>query len=380
MDAEVLVVGGGPAGLSVAACLRARGVDVLVLDRGESAGDSWRRRYDRLHLHTPRIQSALPGMRIPGRYGRWVAKDDMAEYVRAYADYHGIAPRFGTDVHRIDRNGGTWTARADEWSWRAQRIVVATGYSGVPTRPQWPGEEGYKGEIIHSVEYANPAPYRGRDILVVGAGNTGAEIAADLAEGGAARVSLSVRTPPNIIPRSLGPIPTSMIAATMEHAPAGLVDPLNGMLQRWIIGDLTPYGMPAATAGVVAQARATGLTPTIDVGLVDALRAGKVTPVGAVERFDGDAVVLSDGSRVTPDAVIAATGYGTGLASIVGHLGVLDEQGRPYVSGPKSPPGAAGLWFIGMSNPLKGHLFQIRLHAAAIARVITKERAGTQQE
>jgi hypothetical protein len=130
-----------------------------------------------------------------------------------------------------------------------------------------------------------------------------------------------------------------------------LVDPVNRFLQRRVLGDLTRYGLPAARGGVVAQARATGVTPTIDVGLVAELRAGRVTPVAAVERFDGGKVVLTDGTRFACDAVIAATGYTTGLPPVVGHLGVLDERGRPHMHGRRTAP---GLRFVGLSNPLKG--------------------------
>ncbi len=227
---------------------------------------------------------------------------------------------------------------------------------------------------MHASEYRSPLPFAGRDVLVVGAGNSGAEIAADLAQHGARSVRLSVRTPPNIIPRQLGPVPTTLLAIGMEYSPAWLVDPINRLLQRSVLGDLTRYGMPAATGGVVAQARATGVTPTIDVGLVASLRAGRVTPVAAVERFDGPDVVLTDGTRLAPDAVIAATGYTTGLAPLVGHLGVLDVRGNPLVTGRPSLPVAPGLRFVGLSNPLKGQLFQIRLDASAVARAIAKER------
>jgi cation diffusion facilitator CzcD-associated flavoprotein CzcO len=368
MDADVLVVGAGPAGLAVAACLRRQAVEPLVIDRGESVGESWRRRYDRLHLHTPRVQSALPGLPIPRSSGRWVAKDDMAEYLRRYAAHHGIEPRFGTEVQRLERSAGAWTAVTDDGKVTARQVVVASGYNCAPVAPAWPGRDSYEGDLLHASEYANPVPYRGCSVLVVGPGNSGAEIAADLAEGGAARVWLSVRTPPNVVPRSLGPVPITLLSISMDHSPAWLADPLNRLVQRLFVGDLTRHGLPAARAGVVAQMRSTGVTPTIDVGLIRELRAGRVTPVAAVDRFEDGAVVLADGSRLEPDAVIAATGYTTGLQPVVGHLGVLDERGRPLVNGRRAA--APGLRFVGLSNPLKGLLFQINLDARAVARAV----------
>jgi cation diffusion facilitator CzcD-associated flavoprotein CzcO len=373
MDADVLVVGAGPAGLAVAACLRRRGVDVLVVDRGTAVGDSWRARYDRLHLHTPRVQSGLPGLPIPRRFGRWVARDDVADYLRSYADHHGIRPRFGVQVDRLERDGGLWKADTDGAPLQARQVVLASGYNRAPVLPAWPGQDSFLGQVLHASVYASPEPFRGSDVLVVGAGNTGAEIAADLAEAGAASVRLAVRTPPNVIPRQVGPIPTTLLGITLDYSPAWLADPLNGLLQRRFIGDLTQYGLPAARQGVVAQMRATGVTPTIDVGLVRELRAGRVAPVAALTRFDDGAAVLADGTRLVPDAVIAATGYSTALESMVGHLGVLDAQGRPLHRGRRTAAGAPGLRFVGLSNPLKGLLLQINLDARAAAAAITRE-------
>jgi hypothetical protein len=120
--------------------------------------------------------------------------------------------------------------------------------------------------------------------------------------------------------------------------------------------------------------RATGVTPTIDVGLIAELRAGRVTPVAALTRFEGDEAVLADGTRLAPDAVIAATGYTTGLAPMVGQLGVLDDRGRPLTKGAMA--GAPGLRFVGLSSPLKGLLLQINLDARAAARAIARELGG----
>lgn len=373
MDAPVVVVGAGPAGLAVAACLRSRGVSSLVVDRGARVGDSWRMRYDRLHLHTPRVQSGLPGLPIPRRFGRWVSRDDMVRYLAGYARYHGIEPEFGVEVRRIDREDGMWSADSGGGALRAAHVVVASGYNGVPVMPDWPGLDSFGGELLQAADYRNPAPFVGKHVLVVGTGNTGAEIAADLAESGAARVSLAVRTPPNVVPRELGPIPATLLGISQDFSPAWLVDPINRALQHRFIGDLTPYGLPAPEAGVVAQARATGTIPTIDVGLVAQLRRGRVTPVAAVDRLEGDEVVLVDGARLSPDAVIAATGYRPGLQPMVGHLGVLDAAGRPLVSGRRTHPAAPGVRFVGLTNPLKGLLLQINLEARGAAAAIARE-------
>jgi cation diffusion facilitator CzcD-associated flavoprotein CzcO len=341
------------------------------VDRGAAVGDSWRNRYARLHLHTPRVQSALPGLRMPRRFGRWVAKDDVAAYLREYADHHGITPRFGTEVRRLEQDGDTWTAHTDGQTLKVRQVVFASGYNGRPVQPEWPGQDSFGGELRHASTYADPAPYRGKDVLVVGAGNTGAEIAADLAEGGAEQVWVAVRTPPNVVPRSLGPIPTTLLAISMDFSPAWIADPINRFLQRRFVGDLTRYGLPAPRQGVVTQMRATGVTPTIDVGLIAQLKTGRVTPVAALERFDGGKAVLADGTQLAPDAVIAATGYTTGLAPVVGHLGVLDERGRPLTNGARAA--VRGLRFVGLSNPLKGLLLQINLDARAAARAVARE-------
>jgi cation diffusion facilitator CzcD-associated flavoprotein CzcO len=254
-------------------------------------------------------------------------------------------------------------------------VVVATGYNQVPHIPDWPGLGSYTGTFVHASEYRTGADHRSRDVLVVGSGNTGAEICADLCEHGAARVTWSVRTPPNVIPRELGPIPTTLLGIANDFLPAPMADPLNSWIQKTTIGDLSEYGLPPAPGGVVAQMRKTDVVPTIDVGTVEHLRAGRIDVVPEVIGFTGSGVELGDGSLIEPDVVIAATGYRRTVQSLVGHLGVL-EDGRPKVRGGTTHPNDPSIYFVGLSNPMKGLLLQINLDARAAARAIASSLRG----
>ena len=365
-----LIVGAGPAGLSAAVSLRERGARPIVLEQGEGVGTAWRtRRYDRLHLHTVRSLSGLPGLPIPKRYGRWVARDDFVAYLDAYARRFGIEPRFGVEVRRIDRSEGGWWLATRDGMLEAGRVVVATGYSNVPREIDWPGRDGYRRELRHSVDYRNAEPYRGRDVLVVGTGNSGAEIAVDLVEGGAARVRLAVRTPPNIVRRDRFGIPAQALGIALGKLPRRALNPVGRTLRRLTIPDLGPYGLPAPHDGFT-QVMRTGTIPILDVGIVDAVRSGAVEIVPAVAELDGDEVVLDGGRRVAPDAVIAATGFRPGLEPLVGHLGVLDARGLPLVHGAEAHPDAPGLYFAGIELTLSGLLRTAARDARAVADAV----------
>lgn len=380
---DVVVVGAGPGGLAVAAALRARGVDPLVVDRATQVGDSWRNHYDRLHLHTPRGWSHLPGYQIPRRFGRWVAREDVVRYLEEYAAHHRLRLRLGTAVTRIDRpeETGPDAARPARWrvdladgtSFRARDVVVATGYNHTPVEPSWPGLDGYPGEVVLARDYRNGRRWAGREVLVVGTGNTGTEIATDLAEHGALRVLLSVRTPPHILSRTRFGVPAQATGIAVRRLPPKVVDRVAGVLAAVQEPDLTEHGLPRAGKDLYSRVLE-GRIPVQDVGVVGAIRAGRVEPVAAVESFDGPEVVLADGTRVTPDAVVVATGYRAGLEPLVGHLGVLGERGLPATHGHVRSEVAPGLWFTGYTNPISGMLRELRIDAERIARAVTRER------
>ncbi|SCD36384.1 Predicted flavoprotein CzcO associated with the cation diffusion facilitator CzcD [Streptomyces sp. PpalLS-921] len=365
----VYVVGGGPGGLATAAALRERGVRAVVLEKAGDVGDSWRRHYERLHLHTTRRWSSLPGLAMPRRFGRWVSRADMVRYLEKYAEHHDLEVVTGVEVSRIDRaaDGTGWRLSATGGRVLTGRaVVVATGFNHTPLIPEWPGRQGFTGTLLHAADYREPGPYAGKDVLVAGIGNTGAEIAVDLVEGGAARVRIAVRTPPHIVRRSTAGWPAQATAVLVRRLPVPLVDAAGRLMCRISVPDLSAHGLPRPRKGLYSRVRQ-GAIPVQDVGLVAAVKSGRVVPVAAVESFDGDAVVLADGTRATPDTVIAATGYTRSLEGLVGHLGVLDDRGRPVVRGARTPKQAPGLYFTGFTNPISGMLREIARDARRTA-------------
>jgi putative flavoprotein involved in K+ transport len=374
---EAVVIGAGPGGLAAAAMLRRAGVEVCVVDRSDSVASSWRGHYDRLHLHTVRWLSHLPGYRIPRRYGRWVARDDVIRYLESYAARHRLDICLNTNVTRIDRDAGRWLLRTDTEELSASYVVVATGHNHTPAMPDWPGAGEFTGELVHASRYRNGAGYAGRSVLVVGTGNTGAEIAVDLVECGARDVALAVRTPPHIVLREKFGVPSLALGVLFRHLPERLFDPIAAAIRRVDIGDLSAYGLPVPKDGLYERIRRDDQIPLIDVGFLDQLKAGRVVVVPAVFGFDGDYVCLADGSRRRADAVIAATGYQRALEPLVGHLGVLGDDGRPKVRGGANDPGAPGLWFTGFTNPISGMFRELGIDAKRIARAVARERKKT---
>jgi putative flavoprotein involved in K+ transport len=371
---DVVVIGAGPAGLATAGALRHYGIGAVVLER-DAIGASWRKHYDRLHLHTVRWLSHLPGYKMPRRYGSWVARDDVVEYLEQYVDAHNLDVREGVEVERLEREDNEWRVHTADGDFVTPRVVIATGYNRHQHLPEWPGAETYTGELIHSGNYRNPEPYAGKTVLVVGTGNSGAEICVDLVEGGVGHVQMSVRTPPTVLRRDTNGMPGQALGVVFRHVPAPVMDRLWPVIQKTAVGDLSEHGLPMPPPGAYSKFLRDDVTPILDVGLVDLLKQGKVEIVAAVERFDGADVVLTDGSRIQPDAVIAGTGFRRGLEPLVGELDLIEPaKGRPIVHGSETHPNAPGLHFIGYTNPISGMFREIGIDAKRIARAIARDR------
>ena len=370
-EPPVIVVGGGPSGLATAAELGRRRIPAVVLERGDRVGAAWETRYDRLRLNSSRWFSQLPGARHARGVGVFPSREEMGRYLDRYAERYELDVRLATAVERIDREGDGWTVRTAGADFETGHVVVATGYARTGRIPDWPGRERFGGELLHVADYRNPSPFRERDVLVVGAGCSGMEIAYDLATGGAARVRLAIRTPPNILVRNpVGPF----FARALAKLPPKRADAIAWAIRRRELGDLADVGLPIPEEGVFSRLRRLSVAPAIvDKAWITAIRDGHVEVVAGVDALDDSGVLLADGTRIEPDAVVAATGYARALEPVVGHLGVLDDNGTPRVH--RGEPVAPGLRFVGFA-PRPAQLGYLGGEAKSAARGIAAVRGA----
>jgi cation diffusion facilitator CzcD-associated flavoprotein CzcO len=371
-ESRVIVVGAGPAGLATAAELGRRGVSVTVLDRANAVASSWRGRYDRLRLNSSRPFSKLPGERYVRGTPIFPSRDQVVSYLEGYATRNRIEVRLGTRLERIDRGDHGWLLHTSAGLLTADQVIVAAGYEHSPIMPDWPGRDRFQKPFMHAGEYRNADRFNAADVLVVGPGCSGMEIAYDLAENGAGRVRLAVRTPPNIILRDpAGPL----LANIMRRLPPRWGDALINRVRAKKIGDLTELGLPVPEEGVFSRLKRLSVAPAIvDMQVIEAIREGRIEIVAAVESLDETGVTLADGSRIEPGAVIAATGYRPGLEPLVGHLGVLNDRGAPHV--PQGQEAAPGLRFVGY-RPLPAHIGHMGREGKRAAREIARTMTRT---
>jgi cation diffusion facilitator CzcD-associated flavoprotein CzcO len=330
---EAIIVGAGPAGLASAMAMRAAGIEVAVFEKAGCVGAVWRRHYDRLHLHTDRKHSGLPGMAMPPAYPTYPSRLQVVEYLESYAARFDIRPVFDTSVSSIRRDGAQWCAQTAQGPIRAPVVVVATGIADAPYRPSWPGLESCRIPVIHSSEYRNPEPFAGKRVLVVGFGNSGGEIALDLANAGV-DVALAVRGPVQILPRELLGFPILAWAILYRPLPARLVDRINAPILRLATGPIEKWGLRRAAKGPRQMVEEDGRAPLIDIGTLDRIRDRSIEIRRGIERLTPDGVVFADARTEEFDAIILATGFRPDLRSLVPDVdGVFNSHGMPRVTG-----------------------------------------------
>jgi len=376
---HVVVIGAGASGLAAANALRRRGIQVRIIDGASRAGDAWYHRHPQLRLNTHRLLSALPGLAIRKAAGAFPSRDSIIRYLDEYAQQLDAPIDYGVVVTRLDRSRSGWVITTSAGDYHARHVVVATGYARVPVMPAWKGSETFTKPLIHSAYLGDIANYRKRKILVVGAGNSGTDILNHLASVETEQVWVSVRHGPVIFPARLFGIPMQLLSPLFAVMPVRIADALLALTEFIAFGSLKKWGLRKHPQGGITRLLDTGTAPAIDNGFVASLKAGKVTVVPAIERFETNTVHLSDQQTVEPDIVIAATGYRTDLQSILGHIDVLDDSGIPKIHGDQQMDAYPGIWFTGMQPRLTGFFQLAGSTARKIARAIDGNR-NKQQE
>lgn len=297
--------------------------------------------------------------------------ESFLAYLEDYARRNDVDVRVGVEAERVERDdAGGWRVISSSREWSAPSVVVATGWDAGPKMPDWASGSPFAGQVLHTSDLKDLAGFAGRRVLVVGAGNSGIDVAGLLVRAGA-QVTVSMRTPPNIFPRDWLGLPLGPMVLIAELFPARPVDSLGRLIQWQAYGNLSRHSVPRPTTGFMTRFRKTAVNPAVDDGFIGALKSGRVTVVGEVERLLHDRALLIGGERIPVDTVICATGYRRDLERLVGHLEVLDDQGVPkFADGAPCDPSAPGLYFAGFRVALSGSIRVSGKHAHRIADAV----------
>ncbi|HET6681518.1 MAG TPA: NAD(P)/FAD-dependent oxidoreductase [Gemmatimonadaceae bacterium] len=353
----VLVLGAGPAGLATSAMLAHHGIEHTVLERGPRVAWSWVNFYDSLVLHTGKHLSALPLAGFPPGTPLFPPRAAFVDYLEHYATSRVLPVRTGLDVTRVARDGYGWIVHADGEEIRAHALVMATGIAANPYMPPMAGRERYGGRLMHSVQYRRPDGMAGERILVVGAGNSGAEIASELARHGAT-VTIAVRSGVNVVPRALAGVPIQYVALALRRLPRSV--------QRRVAAVVGAIG--ARRHGAMLPRAAHGpldAIPIIGFHLVDAVREGVVTVRPGVTEFTESGARFADGTSGAFDTVIMATGF-TPALSALGGLVSRDEHGFARRTDRVTSADQPGLFFVGQNYDALGGLRNLAMDARLV--------------
>ncbi|KAK1680805.1 hypothetical protein QYE76_041653 [Lolium multiflorum] len=352
-----IVVGAGPAGLSVAACLRERGVPSVVLDRADCVASLWQYgTYDRLRLHLPRHFCELPGMPFPDSYPEYPTKRQFVSYLEAYAAHFRVHPRFNTSVTsaRYDDDAGLWRVHAENGGvvteYIGRWLVVATGENAEHVLPEIDGIKDFCGRVSHVSEYKSGAPYSGKHVIVVGCGNSGMEVCLDLCDHNALPAMVA-RDSVHVLPREILGVATFSVAVFLRRfLPLWLVDRTLVLLSWLLLGNLEKLGIRRPSRGPLELKKTRGRTPVLDIGALARIRSGDIEVVPGIRRFFCDGAELVDGRRVTADAVIMATGYHSNVPQWLKGCDFFTEEGYPRVPFPDGWKGQSGLYSVGFTR------------------------------
>jgi putative flavoprotein involved in K+ transport len=321
---QTLVIGGGQAGLSVGYHLARRGLPFLILDANERVGDSWRKRWDSLRLFTPARFDALDGMPFPTPPGAFITKDEMADYLEGYAAHFGLPVRSGVEVDSLTREGDRFVVSAGCMSFEADNVVVAMSNYQQPRVPEFADQLDPGIVQLHSSDYRNQSQLRDGDVLIVGAGNSGAEIAVEAAR---IRRTLISGKHPGHVPFQIDGFAARILLRPLFRVVFHRLFTADTSVGRKVRRKMLSHGMPLIRVKPSDLARA---------------RIERVPRVVGVS--DGKPL-LEDGRVLDVANVVWCTGFQPGFSWI--DLAVFADTGEPrHVRG--VVPDEPGLYFVGL--------------------------------
>ncbi|XP_074567694.1 putative indole-3-pyruvate monooxygenase YUCCA8 [Curcuma longa] len=353
-----LIVGAGPSGLAVGACLRQQGLPFVILERARCVASLWQTRtYDRLRLHLPKRFCRLPGLPIPGDFPEYPTRDQFVEYLEAYARRFELSPRFGEAVTaaRFDTTCGMWRVRTAaeaevEVEYMCQWLVVATGENAECVVPAVEGMGDFGGRVIHAGEYKSGKTFSGERVLVVGCGNSGMELCLDLCLHGAFP-AMVVRDSVHVLPReALGKSTFELAVQLMKWLPLRLVDRVLLAISWMKLGDVQKLGLKRPALGPFELKCIQGKTPVLDLGALHKIKTGEIKVVPGIKKFSCGKVELVDGRVLKVDSVIFATGYRSNIHEWLQGADLFDKDGHPTREFPNGWKGCSGLYAVGFGR------------------------------
>jgi cation diffusion facilitator CzcD-associated flavoprotein CzcO len=373
----ICVIGAGAAGLAAARHLAAGSIPFEVIERERDVGGLWDASlphspvYRSAHLISSKTLTEFPDFPMPGSYPDYPNHAQALEYLRAYAKAFGLYDhiRFGQVVERAERvEGGGWRVTFGGGATRdCAGLIVAAGIHWVPNTPEVPGR--FEGEAIHSCRYKTPEIFRGKRVLVVGAGNSGCDIAVEAAQH-AERTFLSVRRGYYYIPKYAFGRPIDQIGelSLKLRVPLFVRRPLNELLLRAVVGRPEQFGLPRPDHKLLES------HPIVNSQLLLALGQGDVQPKPDLVRLEGPEVRFKDGTSERIDLIVYATGYHVTFPFLEPqHLG--SANGRPDFYLQVFHPKYDDLFILGMIMPDSGVWPLMDLQARAVAGFIRAARA-----
>lgn len=374
VSTHTVIIGASAAGLASAACLQREAIEFVILEKYPQVATGWRNHYDRLHLHTSKKWSKLPFKKFGGSLSKYPSRQDVVDYLENYAGEMNIHPVFNTEAVSVKKDEDNWITETSNGTYRSRFVIVATGLTNKPKIPGFEGMNSFKGKVLHSSQYKNGAGFAGKNVLVVGFGNSACEQAICLHEHGA-NPSLSVRSGVNVLPRDILGFPVLEIGKLTSLFPPKLADKINAPIIRMLVGDITKLGLKKSKYGPLEQINKQKRIPLLDIGTIKLIKQGHIQIYGDILRIEGNSIYFKDNKQQDFDAIILATGYQHNLESFLDPGNDrFDDMSKPVSK--QSYFGKNGLYFCGFYVSPMGMLREIGIEAAKIAKDIAVKKTG----